>query len=639
MRTKRTISLIAALLFTLFGVSGGAFALDAEPKSPSAADIFDEYKSDASLYSYPQYTPLAVYFSGDPDTAAAGEWIQVEAFRNGEQVSDSELAYEVVYGRDIAEVYYNGSVLAFGTGSVVVRAYLSADESVEGYAEIEFVTPEGENTFLIRNTTSSRSEIDALFENDIAQFPECYKPYLRALHAKYPSWVFEPMFTGVDFSEAVYNECLYDRNTMLVANFADVFRSKAVGDYDRDAKSYILKDTGWVTANALAVSYFMNPLNFLDERSVFQFESLEYDSAYQTLEGVNGILNGSFMYDAATSYYDTEGNLIETTTTYAEAIMSAAEATGVNPYYLAAKIRGEIGSTASNSANGLCPGYEGYYNFYNIGATDGEGNIERGLEWAMSGSSYNRPWTSPVKSILGGAEWVADNYVNDGQYTGYLQKFNVNPEAVSEMYTHQYMTSVSGAAGQGISAYNGYAEVGALSGTIVFSIPVYENMPEATGKISELSLGVSGTASHGLVVRTAPSAASDATGDFLSAGTRVTIVKSVFTDALNMRTVMTYPHWYEIEYDANGETKKGYVSAEFIAPVVSQVISVGETFIFGGFESTPANSGETIFYYSENEGVASVSADGTVMGTGRGTATVIAYTAGGLAVKIKVAVI
>ena len=41
------------------------------------------------------------------------------------------------------------------------------------------------------------------FETSISGFPESYKPYLRALHAKYPNWVFKPYNTGLDFSTAV----------------------------------------------------------------------------------------------------------------------------------------------------------------------------------------------------------------------------------------------------------------------------------------------------------------------------------------------------------------------------------------------------------------------------------------------------
>ncbi len=636
---RKTVCLAAALAFLLFGISGGVFATDIAAPYPSAEELYGEFNAVETLYSYPQFTELSVYFWDNAETADAGEWIGVEAYLNGEQIPDSELAYELVYGRDIAEIYYNGEVLAFGAGTVVARAYLAADPSIDGYAEINFVMPEEENEFLLLKTVSSQSEADASFEGSIASFPECYKPYLRELHAKYPNWVFEPMLTGVDFSEAVYNECLYDRCTILRANFSDIFKSKAVGDYDRETKTYILKDTGWVTANAIAVSYFLNPLNFLDECSVFQFESLKYDPSCHTLEGVEGILDGSFMHNAATSYLDTNGAYIETTTTYAEAIMNAARATGVNPYYLAAKIRGEIGSTASNSANGQCAGYEGYYNFYNIGASDGEGNIERGLEWAKSGESYNRPWTSPERSILGGAQWVADNYVNDGQYTGYLQKYNVNPEAVSEMFSNQYMTSVSGAAGQGLSAYKGYEAVGALSGTIVFSIPVYENMPEVGGKAEAFTLRQRGKTTHGVVIRSGPAAAHEATGDFLALGTNVTLLKSVSSDAVNMRTFITYPDWYEIEYESDGEIKTGYVAADFVTPVVSKVISVGESFSLDKPETKPEGCGETVFYYSENNEVASVSSDGTITGTGSGTATIVIYTAGGLISKQRVAVI
>ena len=85
-----------------------------------------------------------------------------------------------------------------------------------------------------------------------------------------------------------------------------------------------------------------------------------------------------------------------------------------------------------------------------------------------------------MKSINGGAEFLAETYIKNGQFTGYLQRFNVNPDAYHKLYTHQYMTNLVGALAQGYSTYTSYAKSGILDNTYVFSIPVFEEMPETT---------------------------------------------------------------------------------------------------------------------------------------------------------------
>ena len=44
------------------------------------------------------------------------------------------------------------------------------------------------------------------FEKSISAFPDSYKPYLRALHSKYPKWKFVPYNTGINFDTAVSEE-------------------------------------------------------------------------------------------------------------------------------------------------------------------------------------------------------------------------------------------------------------------------------------------------------------------------------------------------------------------------------------------------------------------------------------------------
>ena len=163
---------------------------------------------------------------------------------------------------------------------------------------------------------------------------------------------------------------------------------------------------------------------------------------------------------------------------YANMIMNAATQSGVNPYVLAAMIIQEQGSAGNGkSVSGKESGYEGYYNFFNIEAyqSGSMSAVQRGLWWASQSGNYGRPWNSPEKSILGGALYYGNNYVKVGQDTFYLKKFNVQG---SNLYKHQYMTNVQGAASEGAvfsKAYNSEMKKNALE----FKIPVYNNMPES----------------------------------------------------------------------------------------------------------------------------------------------------------------
>ena len=108
--------------------------------------------------------------------------------------------------------------------------------------------------------------------------------------------------------------------------------------------------------------------------------------------------------------------------------MDAANSSGVSPYYLAARIRQEVGVNGSASIYGTYEGYEGIFNFYNIGANSGEDPIGNGLKYASNNTmgKYLLPWNDPVKAIKGGAIWIARNYIAVGQDTLYLQKFDVD---------------------------------------------------------------------------------------------------------------------------------------------------------------------------------------------------------------------
>ncbi len=107
--------------------------------------------------------------------------------------------------------------------------------------------------------------------------------------------------------------------------------------------------------------------------------------------------------------------------------------------------------------------------------------------------TYNRPWTNPYRTISSGAKWIADNFGK--QYTGYLQKFNVNP-ASGYMHSHEYMANIQAASTEAVKTYNAYKNVGALNNAITFSIPIFNNMPGsslAAPKLNPVKINTNGS--------------------------------------------------------------------------------------------------------------------------------------------------
>lgn len=187
---------------------------------------------------------------------------------------------------------------------------------------------------------------------------------------------------------------------------------------------------------------------------------------------------GPGMTGDTTSGADTAPAASSGSTSYVDILMNAGAQSGVNPYVLAAMIIQEQGTNGTGgSISGKISGYEGYYNFFNIEAyqSGSMSPVQRGLWYATQSGNYGRPWNSVDRSIAGGATFYGNNYVKAGQDTFYLKKYNVQG---SNLYKHQYMTNVQGAAGEGAKLSKAYSA--SLKQTALeFKIPVYTNMPDA----------------------------------------------------------------------------------------------------------------------------------------------------------------
>ena len=86
-------------------------------------------------------------------------------------------------------------------------------------------------------------------------------------------------------------------------------------------------------------------------------------------------------------------------------------------------------------------------------------------------ATYLLPWNNQYKAIVGGAIFIGKQYINRGQDTIYLQKFNVTDTST---YSHQYMANVEAANSEAIKLYNGYSNVSrsAVGGANVVKIIV-----------------------------------------------------------------------------------------------------------------------------------------------------------------------
>lgn len=304
------------------------------------------------------------------------------------------------------------------------------------------------------------------YDGCLSNYPG-YESLLQNLKSKHPNWNFTILNTGLDWNDVIKNEtvAVHGRN-LIYYTYNGSWVCPTCGDR--------LYDSGrWKCASETAVSYYMDPRNFLNENNIFQFENLAYNGDIQNIDGVNKILNTvPWARGSTITYTKTDGSTGTINKSYAQVVMEAARDAGISPYHLAARIKQEQGANnvASPTANGNYGGYKGYYNFLNIQAT-GSDIIGNALRYAQS-----QGWNDPEKAIRGGAVFLASSYISRGQSTLYLQKFDVD-SSDGGLYYHQYMQNVSAALTEGNTVKSSYESMGLLDSSINFVIPVYNNMP------------------------------------------------------------------------------------------------------------------------------------------------------------------
>ena len=378
-----------------------------------------------------------------------------------------KLRKEPVTGDVLVKLYNNdqGTILNERTVSGTVWYQMNVNGTT-GWASSQFV-----------RVTTVNVSTNGDFESYLTTqgFPESYKSQLRILHAQYPNWIFEAQHTNLNWNDVIAAESALGKNLVHTSSVTS-WKSTQNGAYDWSTGVWAEFDSGgWVMASKEIIEHSMDPRNFLDNVNVFQFIKQSYNAKAlnstqlaQKKSDLTNMVKGTYLAGTC------DGR------SYVDVIMDVAASTGVCPFTLASMMIQEQGANGTGrSISGTVSGYAGYYNYFNIGAyaTSTMNAVERGL-WYAKGSgegatSYGRPWNTRTRAITGGALYYGTNYVNVGQDTLYLKKFNVQG---SNIYNHQYMTNVQGAISEGKHVSEAY-DANARNAALVFKIPVYKNMP------------------------------------------------------------------------------------------------------------------------------------------------------------------
>ena len=311
------------------------------------------------------------------------------------------------------------------------------------------------------------------FDRTLEPFPADYRSPLWLLHIQRPAWQFKVLDTGLDWTSFIDAQDETDRSLVSASSSPASWIEPGSPVYD---------GTSWKAAARPVIEHFADPRHFLNEIDIFQFEKMVYNPAIHNRSGLNAVIGNSFMADGNSQGID-----------YASLLIRAGETAGISPYYLAAKIIQEVGYNGESLlASGTLPDYEGFYNFYNIGATPNpsvvNGALINGARYAQYGrlpdeqeitedeAALLLPWNTPERAITGGAIWIAQRYIQIGQDTLYLQKFDLIDD--DSLYTHQYAQNIQMAWSEARNTRRAYVGSGLLDEAFIFDIPVFAGMPD-----------------------------------------------------------------------------------------------------------------------------------------------------------------
>lgn len=166
-------------------------------------------------------------------------------------------------------------------------------------------------------------------------FPAIYCPYLTYLHSKYPNWVFKAEKVGDSFLNAINQEA--------GKNYTQITKSSYL------SSTTIAERPNWRRASDAYIAFMLDPRNYFNEKNIFAFEQLSYNSTLDNKTIVRTILNNTWL--------DTD--------TYAGYFVDAGKTHNVSPGVLAARVKQEGGS--NKRYEGVSGTVTNYWNVTNSG--------------------------------------------------------------------------------------------------------------------------------------------------------------------------------------------------------------------------------------------------------------------------------
>ena len=145
-------------------------------------------------------------------------------------------------------------------------------------------------------------------------FPASYCPYLTYLHSKYPNWVFKAEKVGDSFLNAINQEA--------GKNYTQITKRSYL------SSTTIAERPDWRRASDAYIAFMLDPRNYFNEKNIFAFEQLSYNSTLDNKTIVRTILNNTWL----------------DTNTYAGYFVDAGKTHNVSPGVLAARVKQEGGS-------------------------------------------------------------------------------------------------------------------------------------------------------------------------------------------------------------------------------------------------------------------------------------------------------
>ena len=222
-------------------------------------------------------------------------------------------------------------------------------------------------------------------------FPASYQSYIDKIKSEHPNWELKAFYTHLDWTKVLNSEASGTYSRVQNSAYGDAWKRLEASS----SSSY--NAAGFVLASKAAVAYVLDPRNFLNDQGIFQFRVIDQNIDSDTEAAVNEVAHNTPMYNAK---YENE--------TYASIIKNVGVEKKIAPTFIISRTRQETSCDIVNngSINGKNSKYPGYYNFFNIGAVDGSGAVQAGINLA-----YSMGWKTPKLAISGGMDWLNKNYL------------------------------------------------------------------------------------------------------------------------------------------------------------------------------------------------------------------------------------